>query len=294
LTTSTGDVFPITTQTDRLEGYLKTVSHGAEFQISHLNSINRLLGGFERKKMVVLGSRPSEGKSTFALQTAYELSSKHKILYLSLEMTIEESMFRLFCYEMRIANTDFFSGRMYDYQKSFEEFKSKISSEQRLLIIGEEIGKTWEEIDSVFSKMNSKPDMVILDYVQCIRSNGKRLEAIEDYIKKFRALAIQEEFCLVLCSQINRANLQDNKSKEPTMEGLKNTGFLEEHADKVILLHYPCKHKEEDITKFKVIVAKNKNGMTGYVNCRITPEHYRIWEEGIVEEKQEELQEWEE
>jgi replicative DNA helicase len=290
LNISTGNVFPITAQTDKLEAYLKTISHGSEFQLDYLSNFNKLLGGLERKKMVVVGSRPSEGKSTFALQSAYEMSSKHKVLYLSLEMTVEESMFRMFCYEMNMANTDFFSGRLYDYEKQFKEFKKRIKDQNKLLIIGEEIGRTWEEIDSLFSSMNSKTDIVILDYVQCIRSNGKRLEAIEDYIKKFRALAIEEGFCLLLCSQINRANLQDNKSKEPTMEGLKNTGFLEEHADKVILLHYPCKHKDKDITKFKIIVAKNKNGMTGYVNCKITPEYYRIWEE-IVEEK-EKVREW--
>lgn len=222
---------------------------------------------------------------------AYELSAKFKVLYLSLEMTVEEAMFRIFCYETKMPNVDFYDGRMYEYQPVFDKFKDSMKERERLLIIGEEIGKTWEEIDTVFKNLeeeNEPPDIIILDYIQCIKSNGKKLEVIEDYIKKFRALAIEKSFCLFLCSQINRANLQDNKSKEPTMEGLKNTGFLEEHADKVILLHYPCKHKDSDINKYKVIVAKNKNGMTGYVNCKITPEVYRIWE------KEEENNKWEE
>lgn len=277
---SLNTILPIKTQTEKLEKYLQSIAHGAEFQLDYLNNINRLIGGFERKKMVVIGSRPSEGKSTFALQMAYELSVKHKVLYLSLEMTVEEAMFRVFCYETKMANTDFYTGKIYDHQLLFDKFKESMKEKERFLIIGEEIGRTWNEIDEVFERLKGDPpDIIILDYIQCIRSNGKKLEAIEDYIKKFRALAVEKGFCLFICSQINRANLQDNKSKEPTMEGLKNTGFLEEHADKVILLHYPCKHKEKDITKFKVIVAKNKNGMTGYVDCKITPEVYRIWEE---------------
>jgi len=274
-------IVPIKVQTDKLEKYLQSIAHGTEFQLHYLDKINRLIGGFERQKMIVIGSRPSECKSTFALQMAYELSVKFKILYLSLEMTVEEAMFRVFCYETRIPNTEFYSGRIDDHKGLFDRFKQSMQEKERLLIISEEIGRTWNEIDAVFDKLkNDPPDIIVLDYIQCIKSNGKKLEAIEDYIKKFRALAIEKGFCLFICSQINRANLLDNKSKEPTMEGLKNTGFLEEHADKVILLHYPCKHKEGmDITKFKVIVAKNKNGMTGYVNCSITPEVYRIWEE---------------
>jgi len=274
-------IAPIKTQTDRLETYLQSIAHGAEFQLDYFNKINSLIGGFERKKMVVIGSRPSEGKSAFALQMAYELSTKVKVLYLSLEMTVEEAMFRTFCYETKIPNTDFYTGKIYDYKGLFEKFKESMREKERLLIIGEEIGKTWEEIDIAFKRLeNDPPDIVMLDYIQCIKSNGKKMDVIEDYIKKFRASAIEKKFCLFICSQINRANLADNKSKEPTMEGLKNTGFLEEHADKVILLHYPCKHKENaDINKFKIIVAKNKNGMTGYVNCNITPEIYRIWED---------------
>ena len=274
-------IVPIKAQTDRLEQYLKSIAHGAEFQLEYLNKINRLIGGFERKKLVVVGSRPSEGKSAFSLQMAYELSAKYRVLYLSLEMTVEEAMFRVFCYETKIPNSDFHSGRIYDYKIVFDKFKRAIAEKERFLVVGEEIGRTWGEIDNVFEKLkDDTPDIIMLDYIQCIRSNGKKMDAIEDYIKKFRALAIEKKFCLFICSQINRANLADNKTKEPTMEGLKNTGFLEEHADKVILLHYPCKHKEGvDINQYKVIVAKNKNGMTGYVNCKITPEIYRIWED---------------
>ena len=132
MNTSTNNVFPITTQTDKLEQYLKTVSHGTEIQLSYLNNINKLIGGFERRKMIVVGSRPSECKTTFVLQMAYELSIQFNVLYLSLEMTIEEAMFRLFCYETKMPNSDFFSGRMYDYVPIFNKFKESLIEKNRL------------------------------------------------------------------------------------------------------------------------------------------------------------------
>ncbi len=62
----------------------------------------------------------------FCLQMAYELSNKFKVLYLSLEMTVEEAMFRLLCYQQRMENTYFYSGRDYDHRITAEKFKNKL------------------------------------------------------------------------------------------------------------------------------------------------------------------------
>lgn len=264
----------------KLEKYLNRLQSGVEFQAEFVPSLNRLIGGFERKKLVVIGARPSECKSTLALQMAYYFSSNFKILYLSLEMTEEESLFRLYCHEENIENVLFFKGlpKGESYSESFNSFKEKFSKHERSLIVGEQIGKTWEEVDTLLQDFNNeRPDMVFLDYIQCIATRGKKIDAIEDYIKKFRAMAIEKNFCLFIVSQINRQNISE--TREPSMEGLKSTGFLEEHADKVILLHYPCKHSlEQSSDKLKIIVAKNKNGRTGFVWSHINPGTYTISE----------------
>lgn len=259
-----------------LENYLKTLKNGTEIQVSYLPRFNEIIFGFERKKLIVVGSRPSEGKSTFCLQMAYELSLKFKVLYISLEMTREEAMFRLMCYVSRIENVGFYRQSV-SSAGPLDELREGIKD--RTLIVSEEIGRTWEEVENILFELRSDPpDIIFLDYIQCIQTNGKKLEAIEDYIKRFRKMAIDSNFCLFICSQINRQNISE--TKEPTMEGLKNTGFLEEHADKVILLYYPCKRTPNtDKDKFKIIVAKNKNGMTAFLDCKITPSIYKIYEE---------------
>jgi replicative DNA helicase len=265
---------------EKLRKYLKTLANGTEIQIDYLPLFNKLSGGFERKKLVVVGARPSECKSTFCLQMAYELSVKFKVLYLSLEMTVEEAMFRILCYQERRENTDFYSGQDYDYNITIDKFNKNLALKNRTLIVSEELGRSWEEVEMLMGTLigEDSPDIIFLDYIQCIKAAGKRKETIEDYIKKFRNMAIENNFCIFLCSQINRQNISDNK--EPTMEGLKDTGVLEEQADKVILLYYPCK-RSPNISQdnFKIILSKNKNGMTGYHDCKITPSIYRIYEE---------------
>lgn len=206
---------------------------------------------------------------------AYEFSVKFKVLYLSLEMTTEEAMFRMLCLHKKINNTSMYRGQI--DQTLVNDFYMDLDSEKRTLIVQQELGRNWDEINQVMERLaHDSPDIIFLDYIQCIKTAGKKMDAIEDYIKNFRKLAIEKNFCVFIMSQINRVNISESKEREPTMEGLKGTGFLEEHADKVLLLHYPCKHAQNnaDINEFKIIIAKNKNGLTGFVKCRIEPQHY--------------------
>ena len=59
-----------------------------------------------------------------------------------------------------------------------------------------------------------------------------------------------------------------------------NTGFLEEHADKVLICWYECKRNHVKSNRdFKVIISKNKMGLTGYVDLKFIPEIYKFYEE---------------
>jgi replicative DNA helicase len=88
-------------------------------------------------------------------------------------------------------------------------------------------------------------------------------------------MSIQHNFGILLCSQISRANVEGQK--EPTLTGLKSTGALEEHGDKILLLHWPAHYDHTaDLNKFKVIIAKNKGGRTGEITINFEPEYYRF------------------
>ena len=293
---------PIRSKKAILKTYIDSLSHGPEIQITSMPQLNKIICGFERKKLIVIGSRPSEGKSAFGMFLAYDFAQKFKVLYISLEMTTEEAMFRVLCQHKKISNTDLYHGEIpYEIVNTFYD---DLDKEKRNLIISEEIGKNWDEINKLMEDLkHDKPDIIFMDYIQCIKTNGKKMDAIEDFIRNFRIMAIENNMCVFILSQINRMNMADSKTNEPTMEGLKGTGFLEEHADKIILLHYPCKHNiEKSINDFKVIIPKNKNGMTGFVNCRIDPQHYSFRENIIVYNnedikskiKRKDIEEWEE
>ena len=235
--------------------------------------------------MTVIGARTSQGKSSFALQIAADLANQGKLVwFLSLEMDVEALVERLFCHVSQVDNYAVLSGKFKsdeDLRNRWRKFKEEIGS--RKLLITCDIGKSWEEITKLLEIVGeNKPDVVVINYVQSISmARGDSREVINEYLRNFRNMAIGGDFAGVLCSQINRG-AEDHKLHKPSMSQLKESGFLEESADVVMLLHWDgyddATARKLDESTFSVIVAKNRNGRTGTHPLIYTPKFYRFEE----------------
>ena len=227
----------------------------------------------------MIGARTSQGKTTLALQLAYDLASQGiTVMFFSLEMTVAEMYERLFCHVKRVNNFQVLIGQLAKdptLAKEFEDFAESLASLP--LVITEGLGFTFEEVNESLEALAEKPQVVMVDYIQAARQATNEREAMNEYIRKFRQICIENGIAGVMCSQINRLAMEKgNKNKLPGLEHLKGTGVLEEHADVVILLHwdYFYTRKEEDKNKYKIIVAKNRKGRTGSHEVNFYPEFY--------------------
>lgn len=282
-----------------LEENLKGRGREPEMSLKSLPELNKKIWGIHRKKLTLIGARTSQGKSAFALQIAHDLASQgHPVLFLSLEMVVEDMLERLFCNVREVDNYDLLSGNFEKYINDYVEFAAHCESVN--LSITDFIGKTWQEIDSFLNKLSVKPAVIILDYIQTIAGlSNKSKEVIDEYIRKFREMAIRHNFAGIICSQINRTYVEED-NKEPQLHQLKGSGFLEEHSDMILLLHWAHKYDEsKPREEYKLIVAKNRNGRTGYFKLRYIPQFYKFfdWEDissRVMVEKQEEIKEWQE
>lgn len=253
-----------------------------KYPLLSLPKFNRRIWGL-KEGLTVVASRTSQGKSSMAGQFAYDLANQNiPTLFLSLEMTVEALVERLFCNVMEVDNYALLTGEFSlreEISGKWHEFK-KIVNEKPLLITNG-IGKTFKEINSLISLMNPTPKAVFIDYIQATSFQGKLArEMMNEYIRYFREMALEKKFVGVVCSQINRTASTESKDHEPQLHQLKETGVLEEHADTVILLHYPYFYDQnpEKENKYKIIIAKQRNGRTGRYNCKFIPEYYKFKE----------------
>lgn len=251
-----------------------------ELQITFLPQLNDFMWGIKKRKLTVIGARASHGKSAFAVQLCYDLALQNKnVVFFSLEMENLECAERIISNGLEIHNKSLQRGEGFDFVKRSRSFSNILSLKK--FFISDCIGKTWQEINDIIEIWHNGgkvPDMIILDYIQNTKGNGTTKEAIDEYIRKFREMAIRYNFAGVICSQINRAS-QETEDKAPQLHQLKGTGFLEEHADVVLLLHWPYKYDpNKDKNHFEIHVAKNKLGETGWLNLRYEPEFFKFSE----------------
>ena len=258
--------------------------------LTTLPSLNSKIWGL-RYGLTIIGARTSIGKSALALQMASDLSKQGKrVLFLSLEMTVESMLERIFCNWHEVDNFDTLTGRLridQEISRKWLAFKDRMIGIPLILTCG--IGLNCQEVEQVIDNLEEKPDAIFVDYIQAVRASRNEREALNEYIRHFRALCIHNKIAGVMCSQANR-QVFDEDNKEPTLANLKSTGFLEEHAETVILLHWPHfydNNKPEN--DYKVIIAKQRNGRTGAHILHYKPEFYKFYD--IEKEKEEDVAE---
>lgn len=270
-----------------LKGWKETLEKRSEnprLPLTSLPTLSRKIHGIPEGKMTVIGARTSMGKTTLAMQMIMDLASiGAPVIYLSFEMKPNELMDRMFCNRYRIDNFELVKGKIGNYPAEADDF-FKWAKNIRL-VFADDFARSWKELDKFLLDLPVKPRVILLDYIQAIAHDTQYdKKFIDDYILNFRQLAVREDFAGIIVSQINRT-APDAKSKEPQLHQLKGSGFLEEHADLVMLLDW----RDKDKPDYTINVAKNRGGPTGYIKLKYFPHHYRFEEE--KQEKQEEIKE---
>lgn len=245
--------------------------------------MNRKIWGLHKKKLTVLGARTSQGKSAFALQIAYDVALQGiPVLFLSLEMYEEDVIERIFCLSEKADNYDLLTGKFEKYFEHWENFKKKLDGIP--LVVTDMLGKTCQDVGKFLDNLTIKPSLIIIDHIQEAKhaNLNNQKEIIEEYLKSLRVMAIKHNFSLVVCSQINRASQSETIGGEPQVHHLKNSGYIEEGADVILLLHWPWHYTNSgDKNNFVINVAKNRNGRTGRIHVKYKPESYWFYEEVI-------------
>lgn len=260
----------------KTEEVLKKRSETPELPISTLPYLNSRLHGLQKKNLVVVGARSSMGKSAFVSQLAYDFAKHNKrVLFISLEMTAESIIERMFCNQHRVDNFRLLTGHIDEYSLSWEKFKSEVSTLP--LLLTDNVGYEWGDIEYIIAQADPKPDVVIIDYIQAIKNASRNpKEVIDEYIRNLRESCIKNNYCAIICSQINRT-VADSENRYPELHQLKTSGVLEELSDVCVLLYwehfYDQNKPPED---YKIFIAKNRNGRIGELDVKYYAPFYRF------------------
>lgn len=239
---------------------------------SGFRDLDDLTTGFQKGDLVVVGGRPSMGKTALALNIAQYvgLEVKEPVAIFSLEMAKEQLAFRMLCSEAMVNSNSIRKGFI-----KKEDWHKLTSAASNLtgapIFIDDSSAITVLELRAKARrlKMEHGLSLVIVDYLQLMKGKGsfeRREQEISDISRSLKALAKELNVPVVAVSQLNRS-VEQRRPPKPILADLRESGAIEQDAD-VILFLYRNEIYNKDAKKgeAEVIVAKQRNGPTGIVN----------------------------
>ena len=211
---------------------------------------------------VVLAARPSRGKTALALQMALEQSKEHRVGFYSLETDTDTLMDRIAAHAAGVSMEKIMKASLSEQEwNDMGNAATRVS--QRSLELIPASGLT---VDQIYAHAQSRRfEIVYIDYLQLIASADRRADrydAVTEISRRIHELSQTRQVVTVALSQLSRS-LTANKTEEPQMSDLRESGQIEQDADVILMLYCQTKNDLEGPRELKI--AKNKQGVTGYI-----------------------------
>lgn len=254
---------------ERASGKIRTIATG----LPDMDDMNG--GGFRPGNLVIIGARPSIGKTALALTIAMHMAQKHGVGILSMEMSVEELTDRatsLLGY-VNLGHLQRPAGHQTD--EFWRRVSDAVDSSTRLnCCIDDQGGLTLAKARAKARNMKrtNKIEVLIVDYLQLMQGRDDKVSRtyqLEEISRGLKTLAKELGIVIIALAQVNRKS-EDRANAIPGLSDLKDCGAIEQDADVVAFLHRPIMLDPslgEAWAHFaKMRIAKNRQGRTGDIN----------------------------
>lgn len=264
-----------------------------------IRGLDKRIGGLAGSKLVVIGARPSVGKSIFAMSICMNAAKAGKrVLYVSLEMEADEIMEREFAAASMVPLTEITSGEI--LEESWTKLAQSMSylASHKIFYCTE--ADTVEDIRKAafYLYENGGIDLICVDYIQLMEATyarkQNRQEQVAEISRGLKKLAQEMKIPIIALSQLNRSSEKTQTGRRvrraPTMSEARESGAIEQDANIFILLHDPDVDelegdelkrtfknlKDRGMKLIHVNVDKNRQGKKGWFFVAFDGDHMRF------------------
>lgn len=237
--------------------------------------LDNLLAGLQKSDLIVLASRPSLGKTSFALDIARNIALHEKIGVgiFSLEMAKEQVVDRMIAAQSRVELQKIRTGK-YLTEEDFGKISESLDQLSRAPIyIDDSVTANVLQMRAMARRLQAehKLGLIIVDYLQLMESRGKadnRVQEVSEISRSLKGLARELAIPVIAISQLSRA-AEIAPSQRPRLSHLRESGSIEQDADVVLFIWREDRAREfvSDDKKnvAEIIVAKHRNGPLGTI-----------------------------
>ena len=246
--------------------------------------LDRMTAGFQRNDLIIVGARPSVGKTAFALNIAQNVAKKtgENIAIFSLEMGAEQLVMRLLCAEGNIDAQRLRTGSL--TEEDWGKLTMAMGSLSNTgIYIDDTPGVRISDIRSKCRRLKQEHGlgMILIDYLQLILGSGRsgenRQQEVSEISRSLKQLARELKVPVIALSQLSRG-VEQRQDKRPMMSDIRESGSIEQDADIVAFLYRDDYYDKESESKniIEIIIAKQRNGPTGTVSLAFVKEYNKF------------------
>lgn len=236
------------------------------------------LAGLQDSNLIILASRPGQGKTSLALNIAAHVAVKEglPVGIFSLEMSREELVDRLLVGQSDLDSWKLKTGRLDDDDFDRLQEAMGILADAPLFIDDTPAANILEmRTKARRLQVEHGLSLLIVDYLQLIhgRNLENRVQEVSEISQSLKNLARELKIPVLACSQLSRA-VEQRGSRRPQLADLRESGAIEQDADVVMFLWRPDLEKMEEV---KLDIQKHRNGPTGEIDLMFKGEKVKFY-----------------
>ncbi|MBD3197987.1 MAG: replicative DNA helicase [Candidatus Lokiarchaeota archaeon] len=238
--------------------------------------MNALTGGWQDGDFILIGARPSMGKTAMSLHYALQAAKEKHVLYFSLEMSVRKITDRAVTGYLNI-NPESYKTGQFENEYVNVLYESELELGAHKLHIYDDKFKVSEIIAvSRQKKLKKECDIIFIDYLGLIdpgnRYKGNKVNEIGEISRQIKQLASKLKVPIIALHQLNR-DVEKRADHTPVLSDLRDTGNLEQDADLVIFLYredYYNRLNPEYERNYQIdnIIAKHRDGRIGMITYK--------------------------
>ena len=242
--------------------------------------LDKMLSGLQNSDFILLAARPSVGKTALGINIAVNAAKAgKKVAVFSLEMSKRQITQRIISMMSYVELSNIIAGHISEDEWNQLFVRMEELKELDLYIDDTaSISLTELRAKAKRKKQESGLDMIVIDYLQLMTTDSKRVENRQQEIstisRGLKALAKELNIPILSLSQLSRKT-EERSDKKPMLSDLRESGAIEQDADVVMMLYredYYDKESDQQ-NNLEVIIGKHRNGPTGSVNLYFVKEY---------------------
>ena len=247
------------------------------------SDLDNLLAGLHKSDLIIVGARPSIGKTSFVLNIAQHVAIHEKVPVgiFSLEMSRDQITDRLISSQAGVPLWALRTGNVKD-DADFGLIQNALDTLSHSQIFVEDSSAlNILQMRSIARRLQAEHGLglLIIDYLQLLSSTShsdNMVQQVTEISRGLKSLGRELNIPIIAVSQLSRA-VDQRESRIPRLSDLRESGSIEQDADVVVFLYRKDFDKidvnEADRGVVDIIVAKHRNGPVGTIKLKFVADH---------------------